>query len=224
MQPEPKHLSPWIAWSLVVLFFGIALFSTWYYYDQASTAYDNSVTFFGLNVSKNKTTSTTSTSTSISNSTIANWQKYTSPSYGYSIDFPKTWTWNGTDPKVVTLDTPENAALIKNVQPNTDASPHNIYIYYYPSIAEEFENVANKYGATTLAELMTKSNDLSQVADTTLGGVAAKGAVRAGMLSSYSIFAVNNNHLYEIVFGHAEDKTKLTATDTQILSTFQFTK
>lgn len=70
MQSQQKHLSPYIAWSLVALFAGALAFVTWYYYDQVSTAYDNSVTFFGVNVHK-KTTTTTTPSTTTSTSTTS---------------------------------------------------------------------------------------------------------------------------------------------------------
>lgn len=43
LQPKLKYLSPWIAWSVVALAGGILLFTIWYYYTNASTAWENSV-------------------------------------------------------------------------------------------------------------------------------------------------------------------------------------
>lgn len=71
-QQEPKHASPWIAWSLVMLFAGIAGFSIWYYYDQVSTVYDTTYpTFFGAKVHKTSTPSTTTTTPSTTTTSSA---------------------------------------------------------------------------------------------------------------------------------------------------------
>jgi hypothetical protein len=83
MEPQQKHLSPWIAWGLVILAFGVALFCIWYYYFQVGVAYENSTTDF---LSLKKKTGTTASTTAVTDNT----QKYTNTKYGYSVSYPKT--------------------------------------------------------------------------------------------------------------------------------------
>lgn len=89
-QTQPKHLSPWIAWSIVILAFGIGLFCVWYYYFQVGVAWDNSVTNF-LNI-KHKTATPATTPTTTSTSATADWKTYTNSTYGFSFKYPKDWT------------------------------------------------------------------------------------------------------------------------------------
>lgn len=96
MEPQNRNLSPWIAWSLVALFAGIAAFVTWYYYDQAATAWDDSATFFGLNVHKN---------------TTASWKTYTDDKYSYSFKYPTTYNLANVDATVL----PKTSHVIQGV-------------------------------------------------------------------------------------------------------------
>lgn len=88
MQPQPKHLSPWIAWSLLVLVIGVASFFVWNYYTDATTAWDNSV--FSSFVPKHKSTSTTTTTTTATTPATTN-LTYTNSTYGFTLTFPSTW-------------------------------------------------------------------------------------------------------------------------------------
>lgn len=81
-----KKISSIISWSLVALFAGIAAYCIWYYYDQVTTAYDESIVYFNSNLrSLSATHSTTSTAT-------VNWLKYTNNTYGFSIKYPQDYT------------------------------------------------------------------------------------------------------------------------------------
>lgn len=91
MEPRNRNISPWIAWSLVALFFGTTVISTWYYYQLAAMTIDESATFFGVNVHKSKTaTPSTSTSTATSKPTSTD-LTYTNSTYGFTLTFPATW-------------------------------------------------------------------------------------------------------------------------------------
>lgn len=120
-----KHLSPWIAWSLVALFAGLAAFVTWYYYDQVSTVYDNA-TSFGVNVSKKAATTTPAAT-----SATADWKTYTNDTYGFSFKYPSLW---------------ESAKSEVTTKPGDEVSSDFIYNvkYYDPDMGKKISCANNQ--------------------------------------------------------------------------------
>ncbi len=221
---QPKHLSPWIAWSLVVLFAGISLFTTWYYYDQASSAFDDSVTFFGINVGKNKTINT---STTASTSETADWKTYTNSAYGFSFKYPKDWTaselsnWPGA---LLTFGINEAGYEPKD---GTDM-PNSIRFELFQDVATLDQQRKKIGGITTLKDLLDKYSNL---ADPSYTGVKSK---KIGKYSGFQASAGPNSFgggIYyfaelpnkQIVQFWLFKETNESTMD-NLLSTFQFTK
>ncbi len=153
---------------------------------------------------------------------FTDWKTYTSEKFGFSFEYPKDWvqTVNSIGAPVgVTITSPET---IKQNETCSEGCGADIDFYYYASVAEEGENKANKYGATTVAELV-KNPVFSKVGTTTLGGVSATDATRAGLKAYYNILVEKNGHLYEVFFYHKDSKSQLSATEKQILASFKFT-
>ncbi len=218
-----KHLSPWIAWSLVALFAGISVFSTWYYYFEASNTYDDSATFFGLNVSKNKTT--TAPSTIASTSATADWKTYTNNSYRYTFKYPKDWILNSTKEAEITLNSPENEATKQKIasgQMYGEGYMEDISFYYYDNIQAADSNRPKKYNS--ISDMLNDKSIIISFSKTILDNQTAYDVVEGGFSAYYAIIAERNNHIYKIFFGNVNDKIELTDIEKQILSTFQFTK
>ncbi len=217
-----KHLSPWIAWSLVALFAGISLFTTWYYYFEASTAYDNSVTFFGLNVSKNKTTTAPSTTTS-STSATANWKTFNNKTYDYSIKYPTSlYLTNGLHIK--NTDNLTAADQWVFLEPKQDTSKYYIADADFPQpyfeiISHTGEGQLPSVG-DTIIETTTQITFVSQKAYKTI-------AKTPGSLSGsyYTNIKFNKDgNWFDISWENSDVNGTHDAVIDQILSTFQFTK
>jgi hypothetical protein len=111
-QLTKKHLSPWIAWSIVILAFGIGLFCVWYYYFQVGVAYDNAFTN-SIGLKKKTTTTTTPTTTD----TTANWKTLNNVTYNYTLKYPVNYYLeNGLYDKIngVTVNKDKNIFIDKN--------------------------------------------------------------------------------------------------------------
>lgn len=222
MENQPKkHLSPWIAWSIVILVAGVAGFAVWFYWNQIDTICDN------INITAVKKTSTDKTKTATTTadtSATADWKTYTSTDYGFTIKYPKDWVVSE-----ITASTTSNPGIAL-ASPTTvsnrsqwEAPQNDINITYAATVATDVMNVLNKLGATTLDEYITKNNELTKIGSVSLGGTEGKDAIANGMAAYYSIYVVKNDHLYNVFFNTVPSKDKLTDTEKNILSTFQFT-
>jgi hypothetical protein len=120
MEPQQKHLSPWIAWGLVILAFGVALFCIWYYYFQVGVAYENSTTDFLSLKKKTTTTATPATST-------ADWKTYTNDTYGVSFKYPKDWTFTETSLTNSLLNVNATNATVKSGTDNPGLASVTVY-------------------------------------------------------------------------------------------------
>ncbi|AKM81951.1 TPA: hypothetical protein DD449_02460 [Candidatus Berkelbacteria bacterium] len=98
MEPqEKKHVSHWIAWSVIALLVGIVAFGCWYFNDQISTIYDNTPLSSAKKTTKTTATpvETTTTPTVVASSptttTVVDWKTYNNSAYDFTMMFNDTW-------------------------------------------------------------------------------------------------------------------------------------
>lgn len=225
MQPQPKHLSPWIAWSLLALVIGIAAFFVWNYYNDATAAWDNSV--FSSLPTKHKTTTTTTPATSTtttSTSTTANWKTYTSTTNKFSFKYPTDWN--------VTNSTDSSGNVIFNAQSNSAVKGDGVFkVEISPLTITDFINntFINAYangGANDTWNAFV-------VSDAQKYSVTGKKVVRTSKdnTQSYTIYVLTNPNTQKTtrIDGETTQKdvpeNKMNAAIiTQISATFQFTQ
>ena len=82
-QKLKKHLSPWIAWSLVVLAAAMAGFAVWACWFQIDTISDNIGNIGIKPVSAPSTTASTAAT--------VDWKTYTNSTYGFQLTFTDSW-------------------------------------------------------------------------------------------------------------------------------------
>ena len=215
MNPElpAHHVSP--SMKVIMLVFAVVLIAT-----LGWLVWDNNTTPDTTDSSAPKVTKTTTTTDE-----TADWKTYTS-SYGYSVKYPATWTFNATNTATVTLTSPETTKSINDcikTNPVCEGAGADIAVYYYSSISEEASNKANKWNAKTIEELITADSLTKKLGTVSLGGVNATAVQEAGLGSYYVIYAEKNGHLYRIFFNNRETESSLSATEKLILSNFKFT-
>jgi len=220
MEPEPKHLSPWIAWSLVILFAGIAIFVTWYYYNQASGDLDSSVTFFGLNVHKKSTTPAETTSTNLSGNT-ASWKTYTNTKYSYTIKYPKNfylndWLWDKANNK----KSNEGEFVFIDKKPLAQ----DAYMVDSDLNQPYFEILATNSAATLPPTIDSESDTLSEI---TVAGQKAYKTVskKPSAFSGDYITNIQFNHkgnYFDISWKNSDSKGTHDSEIDDIISSFQF--
>jgi len=172
-----------------------------------------------------------STSTTTTTDETADWQTYTNDEYGFSFKYPSDWNLaenegNNFDQSVVSISSVETQSAIEDQK--IDGSNYGPYsddlsVYYYPTVSEESENVANNLGATNINQLIEKNEMIELIGTTILGGMTATEVYWGGMGKYYSILLEKDSHLYKIWFSNIDDKDELTNTEKSILSTFEFT-
>lgn len=218
MEEKPKkYISSWIAWSIIALAVGITGFASWYQWNQIDTITSS----MSISVVK-KSATTAKTATDVANT---DWKTYTNDTYGFSFKYPKDWVVSeipasATSNPGVALASP---ATVSN-RSQWEAPQNDINITYAATVATDVVNVLNKLGATTIDDYVTKNNELTKIGTVNLGEVKGIDTIANGMAAYYNIYVVKNNHLYNVFFNTVPSKDKLTDTDNQILSTFQFTK
>jgi hypothetical protein len=154
----------------------------------------------------------------------ANWKTYRNEEYNYEVKYPNDWVLDEKIKETVTLNSPENEKIRKDIEAGKvygEGYMRDIIISYYSSVSEEPENKANKFGAVTIDELIQRDILITPLGQITFAGEKAYEVSWGGFIATYSILVEKNNHLYKITFGN-RDKSELTETEKQILSTFKF--
>jgi hypothetical protein len=154
----------------------------------------------------------------------ADWKTYRSEKYNYEVRYPNDWVLDEKIKETVTLNSPENEKIRKDIEAGKvygEGYMRDIIISYYSSVSEEPENKANKFGAVTIDELIQRDILITPLGQITFAGEKAYEVSWGGFIATYSILVEKNNHLYKITFGN-RDKSELTETEKQILSTFRF--
>lgn len=143
----------------------------------------------------------------------ADWKTYKNEEYGYEIKYPKDWMLDEGRKEAVTINSPENEKFHKKIESGEvygEGYMRDIKIIYYNSIpGDTFDEFVKR-------ELIGSLNPVN------FAGQNAYEAIMGHFGAYHSILIEKNNHLYIIQFGNREDKSKLTKTDNQILSTFKF--
>ncbi|MDO8471816.1 MAG: hypothetical protein Q7S64_01525 [bacterium] len=166
----------------------------------------------------------TKTTTAAKTDKTADWKTFSSNQYGYSVKYPAAWKVEDISKfGIVTFADPtKQADNEKQKQGDGGELVYNIVIVYASSVATESENVSNKWGAKTLAELMAKTDMITPIGDTTLGGQPAKDMIIRGYMP-YTIMSIHNGHFYKVAT-FAAGKNDLSTEVKQILASFTFTK
>lgn len=220
--PEPTKGKKWYSYVLNLIVIALAAYGVWSLYDRylspsptiTSTDSTTSTNTVAANTATTQTTSNTAAAVG-TNSAQSGWLTYTFANKGFSISYPADWTVTTTDNSDLVIP------IITLTKPNSTAIENDISVYYYPSVAEETENVGNNLGATTLDEYVAKNPMLRKIGATTLNGAPAYDVILGGEGAYYSVVAVKNQHLYKIMFNSYDSQSELTDTDRQILSSIK---
>jgi len=206
---KPNTISPWLLIALIVVILAGVGFFGWIYW-QKKTA--NPAPTIPAPVS---TTSSSVVST-------ADWKTYTNDQYGFSFKYPTGWIVNTKDPKGITLNSPQSVAD-KTKCTDAGESPYckdDLTVFYFDTI----NGLTNNSNISNLDDFIAKTSVLDGSKKITIGGYPAYEGIKGDISAYYVIYIEKDSHIYEIFFGKRSTKAELTSIETQILSTFQFTK
>ncbi len=199
--------------------------------------------YLGSRQVKNTSTSATVTPSAVASKRVAatvtatssvdataNWKTYTNDTYGFSFKYPSDWVERGKSEHGIRFNGPENEVVRKQIE----ETPPGYSDGYTDDVILVFNSLQN-YAKSTLnkevdsldkliQEEQLKGSQISSAQKTTWGGQDAWDYIANGMGSYYEIITKNGSDVISLAFGNADSKSKLTALDKQILSTFQFTK
>ena len=214
MNQEPKkHLSPWIAWGIVILAAAATGFAVWWYWNDIDTISDINITV----TTKKASTDTTKATTDATK----DWKTYTNDEYGFSFKYPTTWT--------TTENSTTSTSLYSQTDVKKDASSvvqPNIIIGY--NSLNDF--VKNEFGPsktfTSLLEALQSSSGYLKTENIdshklTIGGATGYWVF---LKDTVTVFIQNDNSVYFVTFGtNNKDYNSVPQEQKDILSTFQFT-
>ena len=147
--------------------------------------------------------------------------------YGYQMQIPSDWVSTGTNTSILSVNSPENQNLLSQIKAGKvygEGYQNDITVTYYNSVQDEPENLYNKLGANTIAELIKKDQTMTDAHQIQFAGTNAYGVSWGGFGVYYTILAQYNGHLYEIQFGNKSEASALSPIENAILASFKFTK
>lgn len=161
----------------------------------------------------------------------ADWKRYSSADYNFSLSYPGEWTleeFPQTDltGRIISLRSPEVFQLLQDYKIDPGNS-YNLLVSFWPTINNEYARGGSWIGQRNysgLDDFFTDENAFKQkIGDITVAGHNAYEVKIGGAGENYGIM-IERNGIYELSFSTAWDKSKLGSVEKQILSTFKFLK
>lgn len=181
-------------------------------------------------------TNNTTSPTQTQKDETADWKTYSNNKYDFSLKYPKEWilkefSKSETDltGAIFSLKSSESNQLLNGgTYPGYEIYEYNLMVSFWPTINNAYARGGswrNQKNYTNLADFFDDKNAPKQkIGETTIDGENAYEVVIGGFMSNYGIMIEHDNGIYELSFQTASDKSKLSPTEKQILSTFGFTK
>ncbi len=155
--------------------------------------------------------------------------EYTSTGTPFSFSYPQSWDFNQFSDTHVEIFSPETTARKEKAESDPtigDGNPvwPDVVISYYPTVAEEVDNITQNLGAKNLTELLQKDHELTVVGDMTLDGLPAKVVTTSGVSTSYGVYVEKGTGLYTILFNYKDSEQALSAEERSILLSLKLLK
>ncbi len=215
----------WTVIISVILTAGVAGGGVYYFLNKQATTDKNSlnsqISDLQTQISNLKKTTTSTTTTATASTTTdptTNWKTYTNTTYGFRFKYPKEWTVE----EGASASLSQRIVSVKSDQPNSSKiwpGPGSVHYFDQVIVNKEKETTIKSWINTRLAAGQT---DSSKIVD--LNGENFTEIVIQADPSYLAELILNNSNLFSIVFDWASAKSDISETQSQILSTFQFTK
>ena len=217
MEKEPSNSSKWIWIAIVILvLIGVGIFCSYLLGQKQTVSVPVVQPVPPIITTAPTLTPTISASPTASTSPVStvDWKTYTNSQYGFSVKYPKTWTINNNS-----TDGGSQKSLI-NIGGPVAESNDSLLFTYYDSMTSFNSAWFGKGNAKTVSEFIS-NNGIKKVGDISISGVSSTEFMSGGIMSTVLVILVPyNNHIYLV----QSKLSQLSATDQQILSTFQFAK
>ncbi|OGD57130.1 hypothetical protein A2V71_01700 [Candidatus Berkelbacteria bacterium RBG_13_40_8] len=226
MDPAPKpSVSKWLWITLIIVAVLAAGFFAWHFLMGPGKKTETKTT----PTPTATTTTPTKTSTEETNTTSTEWLTYTNKTYGYSIQYPPTLTYEEKDgTKNMYFQTAADKAAIAAcaTRTETECNPSgeiNISV-------DVNAGTTNEEAGKTLTEIITARQRAflsSDAAPAILGGEPAYEGVMNALSTSYNIISVYNSHTYDLTLTCGADtldacKHNITADQQRMIDSFTF--
>lgn len=222
MHHEVRAPKPWIRWLLLVVILSATLVIGYALGSIQSQPGDAD-----SNVTEATADSATDSDevTGIPAVTAEDLETYTSSIHGYSIQYPKSWSYETNytpdmNETIVRIFEPEQAELSQQ-NPEEFGLPYcTLEIYAY----DDFSQLSgNDVGAKTIEAWAKNLEDSTLLFNQTKATVAGKPAFMGqelGILSRYSVFVANGDRPYRV--STCTDATSFTDKQQQVIDSFKF--
>jgi len=152
---------------------------------------------------------------------------YTSEIHGYSFEYPQDWVVESVGTGSVGVYTAENAATkakLEKEQAGTEAPFPSLFVYYYSDLATADGNDPPKYTALSDMVYDTDAGIYRDATATKFAGESGYTAVEGGMVDFFSYIIQKNDHIYKVQIPNKTKKSDLSSEQSNMLSSFKFTK